>query len=707
MIYYLNNKAKKKLRMDVINLGVKKDCINEAVDTIMKILPDYDRDQIESIVTRKFKERLSNPAVTMDNNVTGMNKEIKLTDLCNWIDRTKPVISGNATFYMQPKVLKSPTSEMLRSLKRGRKEIKKKMFQYKATDDEYKRLDLAQLNAKVIMNAEYGASGAPTAAFYTKYSPAATTLLAQSIITVMAAFFEGYVGDNQKFYHINECVDWMNTIVKKKKDYDIFNWVVIPTYEETSNRIKSHFIAYNRSYDFVIDEYLKHCTAKELAYIYYANNIKEFIRRHKKVSNLIKNVLSTIPTYEAVMEDHEIPPRFRDKFRTAEKYNDWIAEVMFLNPYNIPESVKKYMNELTIILNKYCFIEYITPDSIVKLNNHKRNTVLLVDTDSNVIHADIFVSFVLDELFPNETFSRDRLYNDMICVSMLASIIDSCIINMLDFYGRCHNMDEESRKELVMKNEFMFRIFFLMLKKKRYAASILLREGHIMIPFKLEIKGVDFIKAGVTEDVTKRFTEIIRDNILFSNQLDVHGMMRELKRFEKEIYNDLRSGGVRFLKPQMYKSEGAYKTRYDKKSGNTVSGAWSLPVFRAAAIWNELYPNQKIYTMDRVKMIKLIVTSPSDLKKIEQKYPDEYKLVMDKIFNSHNPDIAKAGLKVIALPSTVGQIPKWIIELIDYDVVISDVMSSFKSIINAFRSEIINIKTPNGKANMISSLISI
>lgn len=684
-------------------MGIKKEYIKESVNAIMRINPDLDRDDVERIVTRKVKEKLSNPSITMDNNVTGANEKIKLTDLCNWIDNKKPVVSGNATFYMQPEVLQSPTSNMMRALKRARKSIKQEMFKYKPTDDEYQQLDLAQLNAKVIMNAEYGASGAPSAAFYTKYSPAATTLMAQSIITTMAAFFEGYVGDNQKFFHINECIDWMNTIIKKKQE--IPKWVIKPRYEEVLLRIRLHFFMYDVADDYVLDGYLKNCTPDELAYIYYANNMKGFIRSHPKISNLIKNVLLTLPLYEAAEE--EVPSEFKHRFENVKKYNEWVSTEMFLNPYNIPEVVKKDMKELTSLLNQFCFVEYLTPDSIMKLNNHKRNTILLVDTDSNVIHANIFVSFVLDELFPNETFSRDRLYNDMICVNMLASIIDGCVVNILDFYGRMHNMNEEARKELTMKNEFMFRIFFLMLKKKRYGASVVLREGNIMVPFKLEIKGVDFIKAGVTEDVTERFTKILKDNILFSEELKLHEMMKELKKFEREIYQDLRTGGVRYLKPQMYKSAGAYKSVYDKETGRTISGAWKLPVFRATTIWNELHPMQKIYSLDRVKIVKLIVTGPADIERIKDKHPNEYKMIHDKIFNSKSPDIVKAGLKVIAIPSIVSQIPEWIIDLIDYDVTISDVVSSFRSIVDALKVEGISVKTPNGKANIVSSLISI
>lgn len=675
----------------------------------MKIDPTLDKSAVEKIVIRKMKEKMTDPTIIMDNNVTGDGATITLTELCGWIEKRNPVISGNATFYEQPSILQSPTSNMLRSLKKGRKQIKSEMFKYKPEDDEYQQLDLAQLNAKVIMNAEYGASGAPTAAFYTKYSPAATTLMAQSIITTMAAFFEGYVGDNQKFFHINECFDWMNIICRKKEK--VPKWVVIPNHWEVAQRIKSHFFMSNPDDFFSIEAYLSNCSDAELAYIYYANNMKSFISNHHKVSTLIKNILSSLPLYEAAID--EVPPEFQSKFppepkgKHVEKYNKWVSNEMFLNPYKIPPVIEPYMKELTELLTQFVYVEYVTPDSIVKLNNHLRNTVLLVDTDSNVINADIFVSYVLNDLLPGETFYRRKLYNEMICVNILAAVLDHCVIKILDFYGRIHHMDENSRKELTMKNEFMFRKFFLMLTKKRYATSIALREGNIIMPFKLEIKGLDFIKAGVTEEVTKRFTKMLSEHILFSDDLELHELMKDLKMFEREIYHDLKSGGVKYLKPQMFKSEGAYKKIKDDNGIEIGNRAWSLPVFRGAAIWNELYPKQKIYSLDRVKIVKLIVTSPTDLERIKVKYPNDYDDIMKKVFMSPSADIQKAGLKVIAIPSTVPQIPGWIVDLIDYDVIISDVVSSFRSVLDALKLEGMNIKTPNGKANITSSLISL
>ena len=672
-------------------MSFKAKYIKEAVASILKIDPSQNEDDVEKFIINNMKHHLSNPTIIMDNNVTHENIKTNLVDLCHWIDEKVPVVSGNATFYVQPEVLQSPTSNMLRSLKKSRKSIKSEMFKYKPSDDKYQMLDLDQSNVKVIMNAEYGGSGAPTAAFYTKYSPAATTMMAQSIITIMAAFFEGYIGDNMKFFHINECMDWMNIICKKDKK--IPNWVIVPTKEETKHRIRSHFFMYNTNDNIVIDSYINNCTDDELIYIFYANNLQILIERHSKIQKLISAVLSKLPLYEA--SEDGIPEAFKDKFEERDKYNDWVAKEMYMDPYTVPDVIKDDIKDLVDLVTQLCYIDYLTPDSIIKLNNHYRNSVLLVDTDSNVLYANKFIEFILDTIFPGESFNRSRIYNEMICVNILAAILNEPVSVILNTYGLKHNANKEARKELTMKNEFLFRRFLLMNKKKRYASSIVLREGHIIVPYKTEIKGLDFIKAGVTDEVTKKFTKMLEKNILFSDELQLHQLMRELKLFEKEIYHDLKSGGARYLKPQSYKSEGAYKN------------PWSVQTFKAVAVWNAMYPDNKIYSLDKVKMIKLIVTGVQDLNVIKDKFPVEYKLLLDNVFNSPNPELAKVGMKVIAIPSVAKETPPWVRELIDYHLIISDVCSSFRSVLDAFQIENIPIKTPNGKVNMTTSLISI
>ena len=684
-------------------MGIKKDYVEAAVNTIMKIDPSLDEEEVRKKVTSIVKLELKDPHVVMHNNVTNETVDTTYTQMVNWVKKRNPVISGNATFYVQPSEIKSPTSDMLRTLKAGRKAVKNEMFKTKPGSDEYEALDRKQRNQKVIMNAEYGASGTKTAAFYTKYSPPATTLMAQSIITIMAAFFEGFIGDNQWYFSTCELFDWMNIVCKKKEK--INKWIYIPSVEEVYKRI-IHHMKYPIHEDMdMIKSYIENCTKEERVYLYYANNLKGFILHNKFPQELIEEILYKLPNYEAITG--ELPEVAKDEFKDADDYNKWVSKEMFLNPYEPPQSIEEPLNDLSNLLFQYVYVEYMTPDSIVKLNNHKRNTVLLVDTDSNIINADLFVSFILDDIMKDKSFGRSRLYNDMILVNVLASCLSKCINSLLDYYGRTHNGDKDARKEIAMKNEFLFRRLFLMLVKKRYCASIVLREGNIMMPFKAEIKGMDFIKAGVTLEISKRLTDILERRILFADEIDIRGLMKDIREFQSDIYDNLKKGGTLYLKPQQYKDESAYKMVENKVDG-LRSQAWSTPVFKGSNAWNLLNPDDKIYSLDQVKLIKLIVNKEEDIDIIKDSYPEMYNKIKNNIYNNNNPLVRKAGLSIIAIPAKMKEIPNWIRPLIDYDIIISDAISSFKSIFDALHIEPIEFKTKGGnKASSPSYLISL
>ena len=677
-------------------MSVKERYIENNFNILKRLFPDKDQNQLKKLIESKYKEKIKDPTINLDNNVTGENRDITLTTLGNWIECEKPIISGNATFYLQPSILKSPTSNMLHTMKFNRSQIKKTMFGYDPKSQIYLRKDLEQQNLKVIMNAEYGGSGTPTAAFYSIYSPAATTLMAQSMITTAAAFFESFLGNNQKIYNINELFDWIKCVLNKTIDID--SWVKTPTKEEVTYRIKSLFINYDLMNNDLIDHYINSLINDELIKLYYANNINEFIKRHHKPQSLIKSILSKLPNLEAVESIDQIPIDKQNEFKTVKEYNDYMSKLMFLNPYDVPESIKNDLDQLSDIIIKYCYVDYITPDSIMKLNNHKRNTVLLVDTDSNVINANLFVTFVLDTLFPNDSFGRSRLYNDMICINIIASILSTGIALILKYYCKLHNFDPSNWGEIKMKNEFMFRVFFIMLMKKRYAASIVLREGHMMVPFKLEIKGMDFIKASVSSEVTNRYTNILKDNILYSNTPNLHGLMKDSKQFERDIYDSIKHGFTTYYKTQVFKDSKGYKNPDD---------AWRLQVYRGVMIWNLLYPLKKIYSLDRVKIIKLIVKDPSDLESIRFTDPDIYNKIIKDIFNSPNPELQKAGLKVIAVPLSLKQLPDWITKLVDVQIAISNITASFGSVFKVLRIQSLGVNTPNDKAILYSPIIAI
>ena len=97
-------------------MSVISEYVSQTADIILKMYPDLDKNDVDETIRSIIRERIKDPSINIDNNVTGDNRDITLTSLCNWIDKAKPVISGNATFYQQPSTLKSPTSNMLKNI---------------------------------------------------------------------------------------------------------------------------------------------------------------------------------------------------------------------------------------------------------------------------------------------------------------------------------------------------------------------------------------------------------------------------------------------------------------------------------------------------------------------------------------------------------------------------------------------------------------
>ena len=135
--------------------------------------------------------------------------------------------------------------------------------------------------------------------------------------------------------------------------------------------------------------------------------------------------------------------------------------------------------------------------------------------------------------------------------------------------------------------------------------------------------------------------------------------------------------------------------------------AWQLQVNSGATFWNELYPKNSISSLDRVKLIKLAVKDLSDIEIIKKIDPEIYDKIHTKIFNSLNENIAKAGISVIAVPLSVKTLPNWLTPLVDTDITVSNVMSSFGSVFRVLNFESCRFNTKNDKAVLYSPIIAI
>ena len=178
--------------------------------------------------------------------------------------------------------------------------------------------------------------------------------------------------------------------------------------------------------------------------------------------------------------------------------------------------------------------------------------------------------------------------------------LKTCMINdVLEDYCSRANVPEEYRYRINMKNEFLMGLLITTAVKKCYLASLLLREGKPM-GGKVEIKGLSFVKSGMSKTTGKFFKDIIAEDI-FANNIDAPSILRKLDAFAKKIRESLLRGETTFLKPAAVKALDKYKEPLSE-----------MPV-RAVLGWNSVYQEESILLPDNINIVKVRMTERVNL----------------------------------------------------------------------------------------------
>lgn len=736
---------------------------------MMQANPTWKKKDVEKIIERTIEERLENPTVTLDNNYTHEQKDSTLLSVLDWSLDRKPLIAGNGTFYKNQYEALNPTREMLDEWAENRKFFKKKMFQagemYGTNSREYNDNDRKQLNEKINMNSYYGGSGAKTSAFYSKWSGPATTLTAQSVISTAEQTFEAFLADNYVFLNLTELIEWIRSILKK--DFYLDDFIVRVKRQDVIEHLLSRILNKEENDEEILQNYLTDCTIDELTFLYYKNNMIAFIENHNPVKDMIIDILEKVENYDHVDEKDPqwlryIPSKHYDEFKnqSAKKWNKFVNKEMFMDPNSPPDSIIKELDVLSECIIKYVYTEYLSFDRIYRLKNFFRNTVTVIDTDSNFLSLDILMNYLLNSVIEPDGYGRSQRHNEFILINTITFIITKIIRITLDFYGKQSNIPEEYRGRFDMKNEFFDELLVIAEKKKRYITKQTLREGNYNDPPKIDTKGFDFKKATTSEYAEKVFNQLIKDYVVTPEHVDVKSLINGLRAFKKEIITSIRNGERKFLPNGNAKEFGAYKEPGREQS------------VRGVLTWNYLYPDNQIELPAKISLVKMNIFSEEDMEDLERAYPEIYQTIIDKIFNDttgffvtstfippityvnpkkkewysdipkkyqtkfkklgpfewnkwvdkvmdHEVKVAdkeregyyeykKRGLQVLAIPSNA-KIPDWAMPYIDYDTMVNTIIAPFKPVLEIFNAKFPEIgKTRNGvnrKTATVSNII--
>ena len=631
--------------------------------------PSLTNDEINSTLDELVNENFIDPKSIIHNDYNDdLTLEQPLSIVYQYCNERKPILAGNGTLFYNQDQVTSPIEEVIVDRMDTRQNYKNQMKEtmdkivalgniedltpqgrdkYRQLQILYEDQDRMQNEAKIRINSIYGAFGMPSFLFYNKYTAAATTGTGQSLISATGIAFEGFLGDNALFLNFGECITFMSNIIEEKYTLPVLDFKIITDYRVVYNRMANNFeygVFDESIHGEILKDFLKQCSPSQLTKIYYKNNLFEFVK-HPSMMNIITKAFSKVASF-----------------------ND---------PNKVPEDIKEDLATLWSYCKEYVYYPHHYNERINRLKNKNRKRVKLVDTDSNLLYVQPWVDFI-EENIDKSVISMSRESLDFACVNTVAYLITNMLKELLAMYCHDAHVLERYWHRINMKNEYCFVKMLFASVKKRYVGKIVLREGKAVT--KIEIKGYDFKKAGVTEFVSEALTSIIKNRIMENEKpADTVGILRDLYSMEKDIETSLKNGERKYLVRMNCKGEKAYK--YPYRMGQVLS----------VLVWNTVNPTNNIMTPDKVDVALTNITKVEDLEPIKYKFPKEYKALYDIITNSPLEVFRNKGIKYVAIPNSLDKIPEWLIPLIDYDKITTRTLGTFEPILEAL--ELPSIKT--------------
>ena len=499
---------------------------------------------------------------------------------------------------------------------------------------------------------DYGGSGAKTSSFYSTWSGPATTLSAQSVISTTENLFESFLAGNYNFLNYQEFCDWIQVVIDdlEERDDQIDLSILHPIdREDLTARFIIHILDLTETEQEMISSMVSHLPEEVVSYLYYKNNMIPFIQDHDFVTKEIDELYKSVDNlnYLEIAKDgtpkdkywlDRIPEEFRKDYgkglKSPADWNKFVNHKYFIDPNDPPEEIIPSLKKLTNWMMTYVYVDYMAFDRIYRLKNLKRDTVTVIDTDSNILSLDTLMRFIISRFFPEgkqrKYYARSYNNNVYIGINMITYWITTAVAAILDSYGIHSNIPAEHRTRYAMKNEFMFGLLVIGETKKRYLSSILLREGNVINPPKTDIKGFDFKKATCSEYAEKVFTNIIKQHVLMSEEIELKDIIGEIYAFRDEIIRSIESGDNRFLPNGNAKELNGYADPSRQAS------------VRAVEAWNRIYPDNLIELPSKVGMLKMNIFTADDIAPLRKTHPDIYERICKEIFEDNTEMFVKS-----------------------------------------------------------------
>lgn len=681
------------------------------------VLPELGDGELERAIQWSMDRRFKDHDITIDNNYRDEKYHLTLSELVNFINANKPILTSYGCLFTSHGETANPLYQMIQEFADRRNRFKKKMLEYPKGSEEYNRYNLNQLVAKVDTNAIYGCLGASSSVFYNIYVATSITRQGRSSITSAIMLFESFLANNIKFGSLDEIVTFIDHVIQEKRgrSYDdnavLDNDVAIEyVFTKLMNSCGYRWLPNNDDME-IVWRMLHRIEQTDLNRIFYKNNLFEFFNNSIPFKKLL-----------TILQKLESP---------------------FIDPNNPPAIIQEDLNNLVSIVKEFVYYKYQTIDKIERVEELDRQVDLTTDTDSCIITLNPWYKFVSDKIkneplkireydvdavklmmkddlndgadaleksntefiydFRNdEIIERKRLSNPLkiipedsvrhSIINILAYILGKLLRDYFDRISLINNTTNEVHPNCLMnmKNEFLFMRMLLTDAKKHYATVVELQEGHVIPndPSKrLDIKGMEMDKSVIPQSTKSILSKILYEDVLKSGTIEQAKVINKLAVLEKQIKNAIIDGSTEYFKPMKVKTIRSYKNPF------------SIQPVKGSIIYNHIKDdNEPIINLDEQNPVLVIKTKITkallDASDFKTKYPEKYDWLI-KCFKSNKTIVFHVKDSVysfnlfratemeysreitsIAIPYGIPT-PKWIIEFIDYDSIIKENIGAF------------------------------
>jgi len=477
--------------------------------------------------------------------------------------------------------------------------------------------------------------------------------------------FEDLLTDTLQFYDMNELFHYCDNIARETSLFaDSIMLKGNRSVKDVYKRLLRKCNNIENLNEIMIRRYLDNLSQETLNKIYYKNNLNEFITDSEYVQNLLRKFVKQTST--------------------------------FLNPEKPPKRTKHILKEFTNIVLEYCHYNYHYYGRVDRLINSPRNSVPVIDTDSNIItvrdlkdHLEIYVDKSTNtvKVFKKDTEERVTESNKLKLINIIATVLTEAISRSLTKFEEITNVTNTPLGTYVFKNEFYFTSLMVGEGKKRYLSNYKLQEGKYFPNGITDVKGFDFLKISAAPERLRKEIESIIFKHIVSDKINIQKALKKFLKLEDSIRASLMEGDKELFNISKVNTMDSYAEPFSQGQ------------FKATYIWNTLYPDEEVTLPNVVNLIKVDIASAKDIASLSIDHKEMFDALVDLL---KQPEM-KTGITQIAVPLD-REIPDWLLKIMDVETMVQKYMNLIEPILDCLGIKSV-YKTSTGR--YISNIVEV